>query len=259
MTKRSLIAVAVSTVILCALWEFLSRKVASPLILPSIQDVMRDLGSLFAAPHFPQDSLATFMRGLLAFLASFALSIVLGVLSGVFPLFTAALTPWMSVIKSVPVVAFILIAILWFGSGIVPVFVAILMTLPVMAEATAQGVRAADKKLLDMAHVYRMSRRSILMNIRIPSAMPFILAGAASSFGLTWKVVIAGEILSFPERGLGSAMQTAKVHLETPRVFSLTIVTILMSVVTEALLRGLARIASRHERKATPPREGDGA
>lgn len=245
----------VSTVILCALWEFLSSKVDSPLILPSIRDVLRDFASLVESPHFPRDSLATFMRGLAAFFVSFALSIALGVLSGVFPLFTAILTPWMSVIKSVPVVAFILITILWFGSGIVPVFVAVIMTLPVMAEATAQGVRAADKKLLEMARSYRMSRRSILMNIRIPSAMPFILAGAASSFGLTWKVVIAGEILSFPESGLGSAMQTAKVHLETPRVFSLTIVAILMSVVTEILLRRLARFSSRHERKTPPPKE----
>jgi len=256
MTKRNVIAVVASTIILCALWEILSRKVSSPLIVPSIRDVIRDFVSLIASPHFPHDSLATFMRGLVAFFVSFTLSMALGVLSGAFPLITAVLTPWMSVIKSVPVVAFILIAILWFGSDIVPIFVAILMTLPIMAEATAQGVRAADRKLLEMAHIYRMSRRSILMNIRIPSAMPFILAGAASSFGLTWKVVIAGEILSFPESGLGSAMQTAKVHLETPRVFSLTIVAILMSVVTEVLLRWLARVASRHDRRPPPPKDG---
>ena len=247
---------AASTVILCVLWEILSRKVASPLIVPSIRDVLRDGVRLIASPHFPHDSLTTFMRGLIAFFVSFTLSIALGVLSGVFPLITAVLTPWMSVIKSVPVVAFILIAILWFGSDIVPIFVAILMTLPVMAESTAQGVRAADRKLLEMAHIYRMSSRSILMNIRIPSAMPFILAGAASSFGLTWKVVIAGEILSFPELGLGSAMQTAKVHLETPRVFSLTIVAILMSVVTEVLLRWLASVASRHDLRSPPQKVG---
>jgi len=256
MTKRNLLAVMVSTVILCALWEILSLKASSPLILPSIPDVMRDLLKLGVDPHFLRDALATFTRGLIAFGVSFALSLCLGALSGVFPLFASFLMPWMSVIKSTPVVAFILIAILWFGSGIVPVFVAVLMTLPVMAEATAQGVRSVDKKLLEMARVYRMSCPSILMNIRIPSAMPFILAGAAASFGLTWKVVIAGEILGFPESGLGSAMQTAKVHLETPRVFSLTIVAILMSVLTELMLRRLARLASRHGRKATLAQEG---
>lgn len=256
MTKRKVLAVTASTVVLCALWEILSLKASSPLILPSIPAVMRDVLKLCADPNFPHDSLATFERGLIAFGVSFALSLCLGALSGVFPLFSAVLTPWMSVIKSTPVVAFILIAILWFGSGIVPIFVAILMTLPVMAEATAQGVRSVDKKLLEMARVYRMSRPSILMNIRIPSAMPFILAGAAASFGLTWKVVIAGEILGFPESGLGSAMQTAKVHLETPRVFSLTIVAILMSVVTELILKRLARIASRHGRKAQSAQEG---
>ena len=255
MTKRNALAVTASIVLICALWEILSRRASSPLILPSISDVMRDLLKLCTDPHFPRDSLATFTRGLIAFGVSFALSLCLGALSGVFPLFAAVLLPWMSVIKSTPVVAFILIAILWFGSGIVPIFVAVLMTLPVMTEATAQGIRSVDTKLLEMARVYRMSRHSILMNIRIPSAMPFILAGDAATFGLTWKVVIAGEILGFPESGLGSAMQTAKVHLETPRVFSLTIVAILMSVVTEIVLKRLARLASRHGRKPQPEQE----
>ncbi len=256
MKKRSLFAAFASTFILCLIWELLSRKVSSSLILPSIADVLTDSAKLFTDPGFLGDLMVTFMRGIVAFFISFALSCVLGILSGLFPLFSAALSPWMAVIKSTPVVSFILIAILWFGSGIVPVFVAVLMTLPVMTEAASKGVSAADGKLLEMSRVYRMSRFSVLRNIRIPSAMPFILAGAGASFGLTWKVVVAGEILGFPKSGLGSAMQTAKVHLETPRVFSLTIVAILISAITEALFINLAKAASRHGKKAAEQRSG---
>ena len=115
-----------------------------------------------------------------------------------------------------------------------------------MTEAIAQGVRSSDTKLLEMAHVYHFSKLDILAHIRLPSAMPFFLSGAGTSLGLTWKVVVAGEILSSPKYGLGSAMQTAKVHLETPRVFSLTIAAILLSISTELLFDFFVYLSRRH-------------
>jgi NitT/TauT family transport system permease protein len=163
--------------------------------------------------------------------------------------FSAILKPWMTVIKSTPVVSFILIALLWFGSSSVPVFVAILMTLPVMTEATAHGVRSSDPKLLEMARVYRMPEKDILAHIRLPSALPFLFSGAGASLGLTWKVVVAGEILSSPKYGIGSSMQTAKVHLETTRVFSLTLAAIALSIITELAFDALVRYSRRRSAK----------
>lgn len=246
MKKRTIAAALASTAALCAIWECLSRAIGSSLILPSAVDVFRDSALLFLERAFLGDVAATFARGIIAFAASFFLSVLLGALSGTRPLFSAALAPWMSVIKSTPVVSFILITILWFGSDIMPIFVAVLMTLPVMTEACAQGARACDQKLLEMARVYGMGRRRVFFGIRVPSAMPYVLAGSGASLGLTWKVVVAGEILGFPTSGLGSAMQTAKVHLEITRVFSLTLVAIALSAATEISFRLITRAASRH-------------
>ena len=258
MNKRTLAAILASSAVLFGAWECLARAIGSPLLLPAASSVLRDSARLFFERAFLADVAYTFARGLVAFAASFALSAALGALSGTRPLFSAALAPWMSVIKSTPVVSFILIAILWFGSDIMPIFVAVLMTLPVMTEAFAQGARSCDPKLLVMARVYAIPRRKAFLAIRVPSAMPYVLAGAGASLGLTWKVVVAGEILGFPRSGLGSAMQTAKVHLETTRVFSLTLVAIALSVITELAFRAVARAASRHVIPETR-REGERA
>lgn len=256
MKKSTLAAILASSAVLFGAWELLARAIASPLILPAASSVLRDSGRLFLEQAFLADVAYTFARGLAAFAVSFALSAALGALAGTRPLFSAALSPWMSVIKSTPVVSFILIAILWFGSDIMPIFVAVLMTLPVMTEACAQGARSCDPRLLEMARVFAIPRRKVLFAIRIPSAMPYVLAGAGASLGLTWKVVVAGEILGFPRSGLGSAMQTAKVHLETTRVFSLTLVAIALSVITELSFRAIARAASRRAIPETR-RKGD--
>ena len=188
---------------------------------------------------------ATCFRGLLAFSISLVCALILGLAGGIFPLFTAAMRPWMTVIKATPVVSFILIAILWFGSSTVPVFVSILMTLPIMTEAISQGVRSTDKKLLEMSQIYHFRCKDSILHIFIPSALPYFLGGAGASLGLTWKVVVAGEILSSPRFGIGSAMQNAKVHLETSRVFSLTLTAISLSIITELFFNLLIHFSTQ--------------
>jgi len=245
MTRRSFIIGTVSAAALIGIWELGSLAVDSPFILPAPFQVFADCLSLLSDRTFQGTVAATCIRGMLAFSVSLAFSFIFGFASGMNADVTAALKPWMSAVKATPVVAFILIALLWFGSSMVPVFVSVLMTLPVMTESIAHGVRSSDPKLLEMARVYHYRKRDVFFNIRLPSAMPFFLAGAGSSLGLTWKVVVAGEILSSPKYGIGSAMQTAKVHLETSRVFSLTIVAILLSVATELLFDRLVRASRR--------------
>lgn len=232
--KRFLIG-TVSGVVLICVWYIASLLMASPFILPNPFSVFSDCIALIRNPGFKVMLAATCSRGILAFGISLFCSLVLGFAGGISPSFSAALRPWMTTIKATPVVSFILIALLWFGSSKVPVFVAVLMTLPIMTEAIAQGVRSSNRKLLEMAHVYHFSKKDVFLHIHVPSALPFFLGGAGASLGLTWKVVVAGEILSSPRLGIGSAMQTAKVHLETPRVFSLTITAIALSIATEIL------------------------
>jgi len=243
---RRFFAIALSVIALLLLWGVVARCVGSSFILPGPLQVLSQVIELGATKGFWLAFGSTCLRGLFAFIISMVLSVGLGFASGRSATFAALLAPWLSVIKSTPVVSFILIALLWFGSSTVPIFVAILMTLPVMTEATAHGIRSSDKKLLEMAAVYELSKKDIAFHILLPSALPFFLAGAGASLGLTWKVVIAGEILSVPRVGLGSAMQIAKVHLETPRVFALTVTAIALSAVTEWLFNALVNLSRTH-------------
>ncbi len=245
MTRKGFLTGTVSAVVLIAVWYIAALVTASPFIMPSPAMVFTDSFNLVSDPEFARMLAATCGRGILAFLVSLACSFVLGLGSGMYPSFSAVIRPWMTIIKATPVVSFILIALLWFGSSLVPVFVSVLMTVPVMTEAIAQGVRSSDKKLLDMARIYHFRRRDVLLHIQLPSALPYFIGGAGASLGLTWKVVVAGEILGSPHFGIGAAMQTAKVHLETARVFSLTLTAILLSVLTELLFNFFLGLALR--------------
>lgn len=246
MNRTRALPALLSAIVLFCLWHLTALIVDSPLIVPRPAQVFIDIMNLVGESSFPSMLIATIIRGLSAFSLSACFAFLTGVPAGLSVRFEAAIHPWMAVIRSTPVVSLILLAIFWFGSSFVPIFVSILMTMPVMTESILRGIRNTDPELLVMSRVYRFTPLQRLRYIRIPSIMPYFFSGAGSSLGLTWKVVIAGEILAFPRSGIGTAMQTAKIHLETGRVFSLTVIAVLLCLFTEKLFALITRrIATR--------------
>lgn len=214
-------------------WEVAALAVGKELVLPSPGRVLGAALALYPTRGFLLDLGATFLRGLAAFAISSALGIAAGLASGLRPNFGAILAPLLAVIRATPVLALVLIALLWFPSGFVPVFSAFLMAFPIMVTSAEEGSRAADPRLLEMAQLFRVPERESFLRLRLPSATPHLLSGAKSALGLCWKVVVAGEILSQPARAIGRGMQDSRLMLESAAVFAWAIAAIFLCGVTE--------------------------
>jgi NitT/TauT family transport system permease protein len=239
-------AVAAGAFLLLLAWKAAAIAVGTELVLPSPERVLAEAVALFPTPRFLSALLATFLRGLAAFGISAVLGAAAGLASAARPLLGAAIAPVLTVIRSTPVLALVLVVWLWFSSDMVPVFTAFLMAFPVMVTSAREGARAADARLLEMSALFRVPRREVFLRLRLPAAAPHLVAGAKNALGLTWKVVVAGEMMSQPRLALGTGMQASKFQLETPSLFAWVIAAILLCGLTEWLL-GLAagKAASR--------------
>jgi NitT/TauT family transport system permease protein len=244
--RRRLATALAGTVLLVAAWEIVALAIGKELILPSPAKVFKAALSLYPTRGFLFDLGATFLRGLAAFALSAALGGAAGLVSGLRPTFGAALAPLLSVIRATPVLALVLIALLWFPSGFVPVFSAFLMAFPIMVTSAESGSRAADPRLLEMAALYRVPARELFLKLRVPSAMPHLLSGSKSALGLCWKVVVAGEILSQPARAIGRGMQDSRLMLETASVFAWALAAVLLCGATELFFSFATRKVSSH-------------
>lgn len=227
-------------------WKLASLAEGREIVLPSPERVLGVAVGLYPTARFLEALAATFLRGLAAFAISAILGGAAGIAAGLRPIFGAFLSPLLTLIRATPVLALILLALLWFPSGFVPIFSAVLMAFPVMASSAEAGARAADPLLLEMAELFRVPRREVFRRIRLPSAEGHLVAGARSALGLSWKVVVAGEVLSQPLRALGTGMQEARVLLETGSVFAWAAASVALCGATEWLF-GMAarRIAHR--------------
>lgn len=196
---------------------------------------------ILVSPGFGVAVAATVVRGLLGFGLSVVAGVGLGAAAGLSRTLFRMLEPGMAVVRAVPVISVILLALIWFTSDAVPVFVCVLMTTPVLYGNVVAGIRAIDPDLVVMARVYRVSPVKIARDIYLPSILPHMVAGFSVSLGLTWKVVVAAEVLSQPLHAVGSNLQEAKVALETASVLAWTVVAVLLSGLSEGLLRHVER------------------
>lgn len=231
-----------SVAALLAAWQVVARALHAPLILPAPLAVARRLVALAQTAEFWRHVAATSVRTVKSTVFVVCLGSVAGMLCGTRPRFAAFMAFPLAIVRSTPVVSFILLALFWLGSDSVPVFCAVLMAFPLMVTAVASGCARRDGTLLEMARVFRLTRGQVARYITATELLPFFAAGARASFGMIWKVVAASEVLSLPRHALGTLMQTAQVHLETADVLAVSLVLVLLSLLCEGAARQTVRL-----------------
>ena len=239
--KKALIAL-----IYLAIWEAASLLVGKDLLLPSpFSTVSRLLVLLMKAESWIAAGLS-----LLRIMSGYLLGVITGIL---FAILTARsrfaeelLSPLRSVVKATPVTSFILLALLWLASDLVPLFISFLMVLPIVWTNTAEAILQTDNGLVEMGRVYGFTKWKIIRKIYIPSVLPQFLAACTTSLGFAWKSGVAAEIIALPKISIGYRLYESKLRIETVDLFAWTLLVIALSMLLEWLLvRALRRI--RHD------------
>ncbi len=136
------------------------------------------------------------------------------------------LSPYIVAAQATPILALAPLIYLWLGSGLASrVLICSLIVFFPITVSTMVGIRSVDVRLLELAHSLRATRRQVLMEFQIPSAMPQILGG----FRVGVTLAVVGAIVAEwagAERGLGVLINLARGSLfDTPLLFA-TLLTI---------------------------------
>ena len=190
-------------------------------------------------------TLSSLARIVVGFLLGVAAGCVLAVLARVSTFCYDLFYPIIRIVRATPVASFIILALIWLKSGLVPTFAAFLMVLPLVWENIFNGIGNTDPKLLEMARIFRFRPSKTIKRIYIPSVMPYFIAACKNGIGLAWKAGIAAEVLGVPKFSIGTELYNAKIYLETADVFAWTAVVILLSFMLEKAFILLLRRAGK--------------
>ncbi len=165
---------------------------------------------------------------LYGFLLSLAVGILLAVLIVRFSWLDRALYPLIVLFQVVPKVALAPIFVLWFGYELAPklLLIVVIAFFPITLNMIV-GLRAVDQDLLLLMRSVGSSRNQILVQVQIPTSLPYLFAGMRIAITLA---VIGAVVAEFggASDGLGHLIQFASTQLDTPLMFAaLTIVSLL--------------------------------
>lgn len=219
-----------------AVWQVVSMWLDSAILLVSPVNVLCRLGQLIWTVPFWKAVLFSVSRITSGFLLAVLTGGLLAAAAARCQRILELLAPVMLAVRSVPVASFIILALIWFSSRNLSILIAFMMVLPVIYTNVLGGIRTVDGQLLEMAHIFRVSKLRVARYIYLPQIMPFFNSACSVSLGLAWKAGVAAEVIGIPRGSVGERLQQAKVYLDTPDLFAWTLVIVVLSLVFEKVV-----------------------
>ena len=170
--------------------------------------------------ELPHDAYSSLYRVLTGFLIGAGLALPLGLLMGASTRIYGLLNPMMQILRPIPPIAYIPLAILWFGLGNPPSFflIAIGAFFPVLMNTIA-GVRQVDGIYLRAARNLGVGQWTLFARVILPAATPYILAGVRIGIGTAFIVVIVSEMIAVND-GLGFRILEAREFMWSDKIIA---------------------------------------
>jgi len=187
---------------LIALW-WTAVAASGTIIIPSPWKVVLGIAELAQQGTLLEHVAASLFRVGTGYLLAAALAIPLGILMGWFNGLFVALNPLTQILRPISPIAWIPLAIIWFGVGnLAPIFLIFLSSFFPMALETTAGVHTIERQYIRAAENFGVSGLALFRQVVIPAALPQIIVGMRISLGVAWLVVVAAEMIAL-RSGLG--------------------------------------------------------
>lgn len=237
------------------IWQLATMLIDNHIAFASPLDTLQALFTLAGSEQFWVSVFSSFGKLALGFFLATITGILLAILSACSEIIRLFLSVPMQFMKTVPVVSFIILALLWIPTKYLSIVISFLMVLPVMYTNIQKGIDTTDIRLLEMAKTYRIGLFHTFRYIYIPAVFPFFLSACSIGLGLCFKSGIAAEVIGLPSHSIGEALYEAKLYLLTKEVFAWTVVIISISICFEKSLLFLFRKLQEQMRTTHIPME----
>lgn len=182
-------------------WYFLTTYTAAQMLMPPPQAVAEFFWQHLFQPigrhTIVEHTLWSIYRVVVGYVTGSVAGVIVGAAMGASPIAKAVINPIFEIIRPIPVIAWIPLAILWLGVGeVAKFFIIFIAAFPVLAVSTYAGTtRAVDPVLRGAARMLGCNNRQVFFKVSLPAALPTIFAGLQVSLSNCWMAVLAAEMV----------------------------------------------------------------
>jgi sulfonate transport system permease protein len=223
---------------LLAFWWYLAEHgglnteiYASPRILFNL------FAELWQAGIIQEHGIVSIRRVLIGFTIGSSIAVFLGVICGYFRFFEKLLDPSIQILRAMPTVALLPMFLIWFGFGeFSKVLLIVLGIIPRTYVITYTGIVNVDKKLLEVARVYNLTKFQTITQIVIPSAAPYIFNALRLASVSSFLLLIFAEAIN-PKEGFGFLAQQALFNIRVDYILLIAMIYAVLGLTVDTAVR----------------------
>ena len=233
-TVKKVMLGALLPLIVIAAWFYASTYGSIPSgILPSIPKVGSAFQTMISTGQLQEDLLVSISRVLKGYAVSAFFGILLGSLMGMSENIKMMFQPVVTIVRQIPMIAWIPLIILWCGIGEMSKVVIIVLAafFPILVN-TESGMESTPQGYIEVAKLYKLNPWKTFTSVYLPHALPNILVGLKLGLGVSWMAVVAAELIA-ATTGIGYRMSNARSMMQSDVVIVCMIVVGLIGVLMD--------------------------
>lgn len=238
--------------LLAAIWQ-VGHEAYGDFILPSPMATLNAAFAILSEPQSWELTLLTTRRALKGFTIASLTGASIGLAAGYFPAVLRIARPLVTVLLGVPPIAWIVLAMIWFGSTDGTVALTILVSSsPLIFVSVAEGIMTRDRKLDDMARAFGASAWKRLTTLSLRHVAAHLFPALAVSLGSAFKVAVMAELLA-NVGGIGGELARTRANLDIAGALAWVLIAVAALIVIEYGLVHPVRAEFERWRAAAQP------
>jgi NitT/TauT family transport system permease protein len=230
----------VAVVLFIVIWQILWASAIWPEFkLPAPAAVFGQIGSQLVDGQALSIIWTSISRAVLGFVFAVVVGTPLGLLVATVPLVRSAIGPLLSGLQSLPSVAWVPAAVLWFGLTDQTIYFVVLMgAVPSIANGLVSGIDQVPPLLPRVGHAMGASRSQSARLIMLPAALPGFLGGLKQGWAFSWRSLMAAEIIATSPSlgfGLGAYLNQGQSLSDMPTVMAAIILILIVGIGVELI------------------------
>lgn len=242
--KSKTINILASIGIIIIIWAVSAQLVNQTVIIPKPIETLRSMYNIIVQENFWWIIGSSIQRTLISIILALISGIILGILAGINIAIEWVLKPFIVIIKTVPTMALIILALIWLGGQKAPILLSFLIVFPIFYANTLQGIKNTDKKLLEMAKVYQIKKKLVIKDIYFPYIEAYLIAAMNTAVGLAFKVNVAVEVMGETKMSIGKSLQIARLNINTTDVFAWSILLVITVSIFDIITKSIYKICT---------------
>jgi len=219
------------------LWLVISNIYQNSLIIPKISEVFSALFNLMKTSRFFELLYKMIIRIILTVSVSLIVALILAMLSFKSNGFYQFLNPLITILKTIPIIAIIIMLLMSIGFDLAPYVATSFVIIPIIYEMVYSSLTQIDSTVTDDLKTLTDNNLNVIVRFYVPLIIPSIITSVVQSFGLGLKVMLMAEYISPRTNTFGAEINRYYMNNQMDYVFAIIIIVVILVFICDKILK----------------------